>query len=148
MWKKKQNRIFKRLETLFRYFKAYEISDESIHIIEKISDLVHFNFNTKQGPVEIVLTLWDYGEIEYSLSYTTYAGIQLFCVKTSEKSVDVIPCMGYSYNLDAKDIDLAILELEQHLQYVYGDINDRWEQYLLEEQLAWESHEQQLKELL
>jgi len=148
---KKVPKIYKRLENLVKYFIACEIGDSRLSIIENTkvgSDrVIHFKFYSKQGPVEIVLAKEFIMDLTYVMEYTTYSGVRLFDVKTTDWKVEVEPCMGYSYNVDAKDIDLAILELEQYLQDNYGNIDDRWEQYQLEEKLAWESHNEQLKEL-
>lgn len=144
-------KMFTRLRNLTRYFEACEITDPRITIIENtlksVDGIVHFKFYSKQGPVEVVLSKNRIFGVSYTLKYTSYAGIKLFTVKADDENVTVDPCMGYSYNVDAKDIDLAILELEQYLQDNYGNIDDRWEQYQLEEKLAWESHKEQLKEL-
>ena len=149
---KKVNRMFQRLHNLTKYFQSCEITDSRIVIIENtLNDLegtVHFKFYTKLGPVEIVLNGFtiDAGII-HTLSYTTYAGVRLFKVRADEHGIGVEPCMGYSYNVDAKDIDLAILELENYLEDNYGKLEDKWEQYELEKKLAWESHHEQIKEL-
>lgn len=145
-------KMFTRLETIEKYFIACEIGDPRLTVIENKPSYgcrtIHFKFYTKQGPVEIVLfKTFLVGNLAYEMDYTTYSGVRLFKVSSTQSKVYVEPCMGYSYNIDAKDIDLAILELENYLYDNYGDINNRWEQYQLEEQLAQESHEQQLKEL-
>ena len=146
------NRMFLRLETLDRYFQSCEIGDARISIIENTmkrdDGTVHFKFYSKQGPVEIVLFRYYLENRYYELDYTTYAGVKLFTIKTNKDNLEVKPCMGYSYNVSAKDIDLALLELEEYIKDNYGNIDDKWEQYQLEEKLAWESHKEQLKELL
>lgn len=152
MFNKLPNRMFLRLETIDRYFQSCEIGDSRIVILENTikndDGTVKLKFYSKQGPVEIVFFRYYLEQRYYELDYTTYAGVKLFSLKTNRDNLEVKPCMGYSYNVDAKDIDLALLEFENYLQDNYGNIEDKWEQYQLEEKLAWESHKEQLKELL
>ena len=59
----------------------------------------------------------------YCLEYTTYAGFD-FKITAHSSRIDVQPKLGQ--NLNAIDIDLAILELEQYLQEKYEE-NKRWQ---------------------
>lgn len=152
MFSKIPNRMFSRLETLDKYFQSCEINDSKMRVRENTlkekDGTVLFEFISNQGTVLVNLFRYYLDGITYQFSYTTYAGIKLFEIEATRDCLDVKPCMGYSYNVDAKNIDLAILELEEYLKLTYGDIDEKWEQYQLEEKLAWESHKEQLKELL
>lgn len=148
---RKKNRLFQRLQTLDKYFTVTEFKDSMIDIIENTmledeSHCTHFKFYSNQGQVEIVLFRNNtFGT--YEISYTNYAGVKMFEIESTESENTVSPCMGYDYNVSAKDIDLAILELEEFLKNTYGDVEDKWEQYQTITEVAWESHRQQLKEL-
>lgn len=150
---KQTPRMYYRLDNLVKYFKILDINSERIKVeeteIEEYYSYISLKFYSKLGATEIHLSKsinefpGDYVKIEY----ITYAGTLLFMLKATESSVYVEPCMGYEFNVGAREIDLAILELEEYLKNEYGDIEVLEEGYLTAERLAKESHEEQIKYL-
>ena len=140
----KKPKMFYRLQKLSKYFECGETYSK-ITILHKDKISTEFRFESKQGLVEIFLCNND--DKEYWLEYVTYAGVNLFTIYANSQTIEVEPCMGYDYNVKAKDIDLAIYELESYLQSEV-DIDVVWDKYCLCEQLALQSHKQQLKELM
>lgn len=143
-------KMFYRLDNIIKYFKILDVNSERIKIIETdfgdSLSFLSFIFYSKLGAVEISLTKCEGDFPNYlKIEYTTYAGTLLFTLKVTKHWVTVEPCMGYDYNVGAKEIDLAIFELEDYLWNEYGDLEVLEEGFLTAERLAQKSHEEQIK---
>ena len=142
-------KMYYRLQSLLIYFQIVDVNSERIIITENDNTSCSFKFYSKLGAVEITLQkfLNEHGHLVYSMDYTTYAGIKLFSMACSDQYVKVSPCMGYAYNISAKEIDLAVFELEEYLKNEYGDFETLLNGYLTAQRLAKTSHEEQIKYL-
>lgn len=117
--------MFDRLERIYNYISLIPIDDEKFKMLDcsmdSVSSVYHFEFKSELGTVRMVLTMTKIGYTCYSLEYSNYAGSKVFEVETNPGYVNVEPLLG-EY-LTAKDIDLAILELEEYLKS-YGNIDE------------------------
>ena len=148
----RENRMFKRLETLYYYFKYVDANEDKINILEYDMDntdkFIYFEFKSNLGPVRISLCRYLLMELRYKLEFVNYAGANVFKIVSTNCNNWVEPYLGQ--DLTAKDIDLAILELEQYLQNKYGSVESvmkKVEQSKLEEQSIIKLHDSEVKKL-
>ena len=145
--KKPTPKMYYRLKKLITYFKIVDIASERIVVEEQDDHYFQFKFYSKLGAVEITLeeTFYFNSEPRYTIEYVTYAGNRLFTLDCNDEHVFVSPCMGYDFNVSAKEIDLAILELEEYLTNEFGDLETLLNGYLTAKRLAEKSHNEQIK---
>lgn len=138
-------KMYLRLRNLVKYFKAKNVNElDKITITtnaEHHKDIYwKFTFQTSQGLAIIQLSEvrdLDYYGFHYSVNN------QYFEISAYIGDLKVKPMLGQ--NLLAKDIDLAVLELEQYLQDSYDKISVVWDTYCKEKDQQKREHEKQLK---
>ena len=145
-------RIYKRLDNLWKYTKLFNFETDKLCVLEKSINDILFEFNSTLGTVRIrLIHYFTYDEdilLEdgFKLEYSNYAGSTVFRIDTIiKKVIDIVPMLGE--DLTAKDIDLAIYELEEYLFKTYGDIEEAWKKDTEYKKFQIELHKQQVKEL-
>lgn len=141
-------KMFNRLQNLYKYFKSVNFNSDRLREFERGEDHVKFEFNTNLGPVQIeFLAKYYIGSNEiasYHFDYCNYAGFR-FEITASIDEITVHPLM--TEHLNANTIDLALLELEEHLNECFGDADFCFTQMLLQIQQEQEFHELELQKL-
>lgn len=118
----KPNTMYLRLKKLHDFFSSH--SSEELNNLDKI-DLAHqrcynedkeiklkffdkekFYFQSDLGTVQIILK--SVFPRAYRMEYSDYAGTKVFVLYVTEDKIDID-------GIKAKDVDLAILELEEYL---------------------------------
>lgn len=117
--------IYKRMDKLFAYIELADLNKlEKITVqpirYNAIAEETSLSFESNLGLVKIDITKQFNGL--YSMEYANYAGTTVFELKTGPFWVEVVPMLGDE--LTAKDVDLAIYELEKYLYNNLGDIEN------------------------
>ena len=121
----KEVEMFKRMEKLFDYIefcdlnKLDKVQTQEIEC-DGMAETAKLYFQSNLGQVQIKL-IKQFNNV-YKMEYANYAGTTVFELSTSKYWVDVAPLLGET--LKAKDVDLAIYELEQYLYNNLGDIEN------------------------
>ena len=141
-------KMYLRLRNLFRYSYLKSIETDKITMIpdecidKGMISGMYFEFKSQLGPVRVLL--YQDWLSAYCLEYTTYAGFD-FKITAHSSRIDVQPKLGQ--NLNAIDIDLAILELENYFAEVFGDSQTIFNEYKAEKQLIEQEHENEVQKL-
>lgn len=142
----KEVEMYKRMEKLFYYIELCDLDKlERIQTrpieYNPIAEEAVINFQSNLGTVEIKL-IKQFNDV-FSMEYANYAGTTVFTLKTGRFWVDVIPLLGDT--LKARDVDLAIYELEQYLYNNLGEIDNLLEKHNQLEKETKERHKEELK---
>lgn len=142
-------RMFTRLENLYKYSMCVNFNTNKLEEMDRKPCQISFLFHTNLGDVQIKLSniqsLCSSEISTYYFDYCNYAGFH-FRVSATQEKVNVHPLMGE--HLTAETVDLAILELEEHLQEVFGDPNFLIKQKLEQKQVELDNHMKELAKLV
>lgn len=143
-------KMYLRVKNIFKYSELTTFESDKMHECLRgktstgVAFTITFDFNSALGPVSIDLTKNVLRDNAYSLRYCNYAGFG-FTLQVDAYSVEVEPNMNEYFN--AQTIDLAILELEEHLREVFGDVEEGLKRKILEEKQEIKKHKEELKKL-
>lgn len=142
------NVLFNRLDSMYHYFEFCDVESDKLKILDISSNgieaSIHFEFNSNLGPVRLELTQAHLPFVVYSLDYSNYAGSTVFEIVANPGGNTVKPKLGE--NLMAKDIDLALYEVEQYLQQ-FGNIIELVKLEQEQEKAKQKLHEKELDKL-
>ena len=142
----KECEMFKRLEKLFYYVELCDLSKlDKIQaqdvVCDGLAETCDLYFHSNLGQVHITV-IKQFNNV-YKLSYANYAGTTVFEITAGQFWVDVKPMLGE--HLKAKDVDLAIYELEQYLFNNLGDADDLVKKHNDLSNQRKKLHEEQIK---
>ena len=143
----KETGLHKRLKNLWLFNRLYDFNTDKLRTLEKSSNEVLFEFKSELGAVRVYLELWGYDcNDDIKIEDLNYAGVLVFRIQAGRTwTPTVTPMLGEE--LTAKDIDLAIFEIEEYLRDTYGDIETLWEEHLAYEKNKKRLHREQVREL-
>jgi len=112
------NKTFKRLKRIFKYAEVFYSDTKTVG---KYGESYLIEFHSALGDVRIEIKHFEFGQVDYELSYANYAGSTVFSINANTWDFDVTPLLND--DLSGHDVDLAVLELEEYLFIKYGDID-------------------------
>ena len=124
LFKSEPNVMFTRLNNIFKNLNNRETYNDLI-ILNKVVNkkclgIISVEFKSNLGTVRINLHKSSKKYVE--LSYANYAGSFVFTLEAYDNFLSVKPLLGE--DIKARDIDLAIYELEQYLQNTQEELID------------------------
>ena len=124
LFKSEPNVMFTRLNNIFKNLNNRE-TDNDLIILNKVVNkkclgIISVEFKSNLGTVRINLHKSSKKYVE--LSYANYAGSFVFTLEAYDNFLSVKPLLGE--DIKARDIDLAIYELEQYLQNTQEELID------------------------
>lgn len=124
LFKSEPNVMFIRLNNIFKNLNNRE-TDNDLIILNKVVNkkclgMISIEFKSNLGTVRINLHKSSKKYVE--LSYANYAGSFVFTLEAYDNFLSVKPLLGE--DIKARDIDLAIYELEQYLQNTQEELID------------------------
>lgn len=143
----KEVTIYKRLKNLYKYCVMFDFENND-RLKKKIIGNGDYalEFKSNLGTVQVIIQkdVFCYGE--FILEYSNYAGSTVFTIDTLDTEIlRVEPMLGE--DLTAKDIDMALYELELYLQTTYGDVDDEWARHTNYKQYQYNLHKEEVNKL-
>lgn len=141
----KEVKIYRRLLTLYRYITLFDLDTDRLKLLETGCNEFLVEFKSNLGTVRVGLRYYE-DNCEICMDYSNYAGSMVFYIDTYDSHIkELAPRLDG--DLTAKDIDLAIYELEEYLRNTYGSIEEALETCNKAKKYFQKLHEQGIKEL-
>ena len=139
----KPTKIYSRIEKLWSYTRYFDLNElKNITVLDDSRSTILFEFESHLGKVRIAISNELIEHNQFWLEYANYAGSTVFELRVSKRETFIAPMLGKEIN--AKDIDLALYELESYLFSNLPDLEETKNKRIVDIHEKQRRHEEQI----